>query len=137
MKPLLTLYTGPDILAATTLHRRISVYLFNSASPAIQSRRGWLIDSSTHEAADHFAITFFPWVNPASRESDKEQDLASIVAQALQIRIWLFGEPHLYDFKWEETGKRGILVSPSLIRRTGEPGDDSERVVVEGVVVAV
>lgn len=127
----------PDVTAASTLHRRLSVYLFNAASPTTLSRRDLITDSNAHEAAEHFSLTFFPWANPSASDQERDAALASLIHKALQLNIWLYGEPFLYAFEWEETGRRGVLVSPSLVRRTdGADSSRDSKVVVEGVVMA-
>ncbi|KAF2848817.1 hypothetical protein T440DRAFT_428048 [Plenodomus tracheiphilus IPT5] len=127
----------PNVTAVSTLHRRLSVYLFNAATSTTVSRRNMLTQSNAREAAEHFSLTFFPWANPSSSDRDRDDALAGLIHMALNLSIWLYGEPFLYEFDWEETGRRGVLVSPSLVRRTGGVHEDDKKVVVEGVVMAV
>ncbi|CBX93374.1 predicted protein [Plenodomus lingam JN3] len=126
----------PNVSAARTLHRRLLVYLFNAAPPTTLSHRGPLIDANVHAAAQRFSLTFFPWANPSASNHDRDEALAGLLHMALRLNIWLYGEPFLYEFAWEETGRRGIMVSPNLVRRTEGPGSqDGKAVVVEGVVM--
>ena len=131
------MYTDPSITAAASLHRRISVYLYTAVSHLQDSRETRLTQSNIREAAEHFSLTFFPWANPASSDQDKDDDLGRIMTEALEISIWLLGQPGMYEFEWEGTGRRGVLITPGLVRRThtGEGVDETR--VVEGVVVAM
>jgi hypothetical protein len=125
----------PDakLSAAATLHRRLSVYLYTAtSSPPPNARGSWAIQALVREAAEHFSLTFFPWANPASSEQDKDEDLARIISEALELRLWLYGQPYEYEFVWEGTGRRGILVSPGLVRNSE---DDKRDWIVEGVIV--
>lgn len=129
--------TTPDtnLTAAMTLHRRLSVYLYTSTHSISNPRRSWNFQSDIREAAEHFSLTFFPWANPTASDQDKEEDLARTISEALELRIWLFGQPCTYEFEWEGTGRRGVLICPTLVRRTDESGEGERRVVVEGTVV--
>lgn len=53
------------------------------------------------------------------------------------MRIWLFGQPDIYEFQWEGAGRRGVIVSPGLVRRTYVNGEEKETWVVEGAVVGM
>jgi hypothetical protein len=70
-----------------------------------------------------------------SSDQDKDEDLARIIVETLETRVWLFGQPGTYQFEWEGTGRRGVLVSPGLVRKT-DTGNEMERV-VEGVVIGI
>ncbi|EFQ88759.1 hypothetical protein PTT_15237 [Pyrenophora teres f. teres 0-1] len=129
--------SNPSITAAASLHRRISVYLYTAVSNSQDSRETRLSQSKIREAAEHFSLTFFPWANPASSDQDKDDDLGRIMTEALEISIWLLGQPGMYELEWEGTGRRGVLISPGLVRRTHTGGDVDETRVVEGVVVAM
>ena len=131
------MYTDPSVTTAASLHRRISVYLHTAISSAQSSRESRLVQSNIREAAEHFSLTFFPWANPASCDQDKDDDLGRIITEALEVRIWLFGQPGVYEFEWEGTGRRGVLISPGLVRRTHTNEGGNETRVVEGVVVAM
>jgi len=128
---------NPSYTTAAALHRRISVYLYTAASGSHNSRQSKLIQSNIREAAEHFSLTFFPWANPASCDQNKDDDLGRIIAEALEARIWLFGQPGMYEFEWEGTGRRGVLISPGLVRRTHTNDGRNETRIVEGVVVAM
>ena len=43
----------------------------------------------------------------------------------------------MYEFEWEGTGRRGVLISPGLVRRMHTNEGSTETRVVEGVVVAM
>lgn len=122
----------PDskLKTASTLHRRLSVYLFTAAS-------SWNVQANIREAAEHFSLTFFPWANPAGDDRDKDEDLAGIIQEALETRIWLFGQPHSYEFRWDGVGQRGIVVSPQLARQADEDGERGGRVVMESGVAGL
>ena len=49
----------------------------------------------------------------------------------------MFGQPDLYEFEWGGAGRRGVLVSPGLVRRTNATGDEQETRVVEGAIVGM
>lgn len=91
------------------------------------------------EAAEHFSLTFFPWANPTASDQEREDDLTRIIGDVLQMRIWLFGQPGEYAFRWEQVGRRGVVVAPELV--VCEEGDGirkgRERVVLEGGMVGV
>ncbi|KAF1943085.1 hypothetical protein EJ02DRAFT_511150 [Clathrospora elynae] len=129
--------SDPSLRAATALHRRLSVYLYTARSSNSNSHRSWTFQSDVREAAEHFALTFFPWANPTASDQEKDEDLAQIISEALEMRIWLYGQPCEYEFEWEGAGRRGVLVSPGLVRWTNERGEGEERRVVEGVAVGV
>jgi hypothetical protein len=97
-----------------------------------------MAQSNIREAAEHFALTFFPWANPTSSDQDKDEDLARIITDTLTMRIWLFGQSDTYDFEWEGVGERGIVINPGLVKRkrAESDGDDSVVQLVEGAVVA-
>ncbi|KAH7392661.1 hypothetical protein BKA66DRAFT_412112 [Pyrenochaeta sp. MPI-SDFR-AT-0127] len=124
-----------NLAAATTLHRRLSVFLYTSTHSISNPRRSWNFQSDIREAAEHFSLTFFPWASPTASDQEKEEDLARIISEALELRIWLFGQPFVYEFEWEATGRRGVLICPTLVRRPDESGEGRGRVVVEGTVV--
>ncbi|KAF2017422.1 hypothetical protein BU24DRAFT_490592 [Aaosphaeria arxii CBS 175.79] len=115
----------PDLTVPYLLHRRLSSYLHNSTS---QHGSQAATSSSIREAAEHFALTFFPWANPGCSDQERDEDLVQIIQSSLDTMIWLYGQPFLYDFMWEGVGSRGIIVSPGLVKLS----DGSGRVVREG-----
>lgn len=124
-------------MAAASLFRRVSVYLYTTISGTSDSRQSWLAQSNTREAAEHFSLTFFPWAKPQSSDQEKDEDLARIITEALGVRIWLFGQPDTCEFKWEGAGRRGVIISPGLVKRMYANGDEKETWVVEGAVVGM
>ncbi|KAF1834584.1 hypothetical protein BDW02DRAFT_330137 [Decorospora gaudefroyi] len=114
----------PNTTLATTLYRRFAIYIYTHTHPHLPTQ------SNIREAAEHFSLTFFPWANPTASDQEKDEHLARILADALEVRIWLLGQPGRYAFVWEDTGRRGVLVSPAVVR------DGRERV-MEGVVCGV
>ncbi|KAJ4297544.1 hypothetical protein N0V90_005436 [Kalmusia sp. IMI 367209] len=124
---------SPDDQAAYILYRRLAVFLHSPTTSSLQSRQ-----SDIREAAEHFALTFFPWANPAYADQDKDENLVDVINNALDLSVWLFGQPFLYEFVWEGVGRRGTLVAPGLQKCTDERGRPMERpkTVVESVVVA-
>ena len=135
------LTTVPDsnLSTALTLHRRLSVYLYTtSLSPSSSTsprRRSWSFQSDIREAAEHFSLTFFPWANPGSDDQEKEDDLTRVISEALEIRVWLYGQPAEYEFRWDGVGTRGVVVSPELVRGDGQGGRG--RVLVESGVAGL
>jgi hypothetical protein len=124
-----------NVAAATSLHRRLAVYLFTTPSKTANTRRSRIFESNIRDAAEYFSLTFFPWANPSSSDQDKDEDLARVISETLSLRIWLFGQPDWYKFEWEGTGRRGVLVSPSLLRKGDVCGEGrGEMRVLEGVV---
>jgi len=134
----------PDFIAATSLHRRVSVYLYSTITGYPNRRKSWMAQSETREAAEHFSLTFFPWANPTSSDQDRDDDLARIITDTLTVRIWLFGQLDTYEFEWEGVGERGIVINPELVKRkwrsdSRDGGGDGDVVVhvVDGTVVAM
>jgi len=126
------LHTDSNLQTALTYHRRLSVYLYTStSSPTTTSRRH---QSDIREAAEHFSLTFFPWANPGSDDQEKEDDLTRVISEAMETRVWLFGQPSEYEFRWDGVGTRGIAVSPELVRKDGS---GRGRVLVESNVAGL
>ncbi|KAF2130871.1 hypothetical protein P153DRAFT_365506 [Dothidotthia symphoricarpi CBS 119687] len=124
--------SDPNHTAASTLHRRLTVYLYSaSSSHPSRSRKSWALSSNTREAAEHFSLTFFPWANPTASDQDKDEGLTHIISSTLELRIWLFGQPGVYDLVWEGAGRRGVVVSPALVRRV------DGRIILEAGVISV
>jgi hypothetical protein len=116
----------PALSSASSLHRRLTIYLYlHKPSPSRHAQ------SSLREAAEHFSLTFFPWAHPTSSDQAKDEDLAGIIGEALEMQVWLFGQQEAYAFEWESTGRRGVAVSPGVVK-----GQEGERV-LEGVVLGV
>ncbi|XP_014560254.1 hypothetical protein COCVIDRAFT_90014 [Bipolaris victoriae FI3] len=129
--------SDPGVTAAASLLKRTSVYLYTSTSGTPESAQSWAIQSSAREAAEHFSMTFFPWANPTCSDQQKDEDLTSIIIEAREISIWLFGQPDVYKFEWDGAGRGGVLVNPALVRRTNATGDEQETRVVEGTVMGM
>jgi hypothetical protein len=119
--------------AAYILYKRLAVHLHSSNATSLQSRQ-----SDIREAAEHFALTFFPWANPAYPEQEKDEELVQIIGEALDVSIWLYGQPYLYEFVWEGVGRRGTVVTPGLTKLTDRRGRILERpqVLLEAAVMA-
>ncbi|KAF2036130.1 hypothetical protein EK21DRAFT_52565 [Setomelanomma holmii] len=125
--------SDPNLNLASTYHRRLSVLLHtHPSSPSNTSRH---IASSIREAAEHFSLTFFPWAHPGSDDAEKDDDLARIISEALETRIWLCGQPDEYVFRWDGIGSRGVVVSPELVTTHGDGG--RSRVVLESGVAGI
>jgi hypothetical protein len=122
---------------AHTLHRRLSVLLYNASNPTSTSRRSWSFQSDIREAAEHFSLTFFPWANPSSDDQEKEDDLTRVISEALETRVWLYGQPNEFDFRWDGVGTRGIVVSPELVRIDEGDRSGRGRVVLESGVAGL
>ncbi|KAL1606683.1 hypothetical protein SLS60_004090 [Paraconiothyrium brasiliense] len=110
-------FESPDDQAAYILYKRLAAHLHTPPTSSLQSRQ-----SDIREAAEHFALTFFPWANPAYADQDKDENLVDAINNALDLSLWLFGQPYLYEWVWEEVGRRGTVISPGMIRVTDERG---------------
>ncbi|KAH7090665.1 hypothetical protein FB567DRAFT_590047 [Paraphoma chrysanthemicola] len=125
--------TNTNLEIASTIHRRLSVLLYTSeCNSPTAPRRSWSFQSDIREAAEHFSLTFFPWANPGCDDQEKEDDLTRTISEVLELRVWLFGQPSEYDFRWDGVGSRGVVVSPELVKRDEAGGRD--RVVLESCV---
>ncbi|KAF1977709.1 hypothetical protein BU23DRAFT_550388 [Bimuria novae-zelandiae CBS 107.79] len=122
-----------DDQAAYILYKRLAAHLHVPTASALQSRQ-----SDIREAAEHFGLTFFPWANPIYADRDKDESLVDVLNHALDLSLWLFGQPYLYEWVWEEVGRRGTMVAPGLVRATDERGRVLDRpvVVVNAVIAA-
>ena len=112
----------PEDQAAFIIYKRLAVHFYHSDTASLASRQ-----SDIREAAEHFALTFFPWADPSLAEQEKDEDLVKIMASALEISIWLYGQPYNYEFMWEDPGFRGTAITPGLTRTTdarGRKGDE-------------
>lgn len=114
-----------NVALAQQIHRRISVYLHTSNLPSSPS-------PSIREAAEHFSLTFFPWANPLADDQEKEDELTRIIHEALDMRIWLVGQPGVYEFLWDGVGSRGVVVRPEVVMI--EEGKERREVVLDGRV---
>ncbi|KAF2262390.1 hypothetical protein CC78DRAFT_569831 [Lojkania enalia] len=103
-------FSNSDLSAAYILYRRLAVHLHSSGSSSGTQAR--LLD--IREAAEHFSITFFPWANPEYGDQEKDEDLVRIISDALDLQIWLYGQPFAYEFLWESIGGRGLVVVPGV-----------------------
>ncbi|KAF2689580.1 hypothetical protein K458DRAFT_413851 [Lentithecium fluviatile CBS 122367] len=119
--------------AAYIMYKRLAVHL-HAPNPASHQS----CQSDIREAAEHFALTFFPWANPAYHEKEKDEELVRIISEALDVSIWLYGQPYLYEFVWEGVGRRGTVVAPGLARLTDGSGRILERpqILLEPTVAA-
>jgi hypothetical protein len=86
------------------------------------------------EAAEHFALTFFPWANPNYTDQERDEDLVHIIYSALEVAVWLYGQPFACEVLWDGVGRSGIVVSPRVVRVVDDGGHG--QVVLENVVVA-
>jgi hypothetical protein len=129
----------PTTLIAKSLHRRLSAYIYTSSLssqlPHSSSRASLVPRTSAamREAAEHFSLTFFPWGNPSSRDVEREEDLLMILSEALDLQVWLFGQPDEWVFEWG-SADRGVVVRPGL-QRVDEAGES--KMVIERDVAAV
>lgn len=148
--------TSREVIQAQALQRRLGVYIYTQThsnpltsrsttslsrptqTPTSPLRRSYTqLNATIREAAEHFSLTFFPWVNPASDDEAKEDDLAKIIADALECRVWLFGQEGVYEIRWDGVGTRGVVVSPEVVVDVEKDDEDRGRIVVEGKVVMV
>jgi hypothetical protein len=128
-----------DLSTAKSLHRQLTAYIYTSSLPSHlphSSSRASLVPQTSatmREAAEHFSLTFFPWGDPSSRDVEREDDLLRILSEALELQVWLFGQPDEWVFEWT-AADRGVVVRPGL-QRTNERGNT--KVVLERDVVAI
>ncbi|PVI06001.1 hypothetical protein DM02DRAFT_724763 [Periconia macrospinosa] len=122
-----------DDEAAYIMYKRLAVHLHSPDTASFQARQ-----SDIREAAEHFALTFFPWINPAVSDQEKDQELIKIMNSALELSIWLYGQPYQYEFMWEDPGFRGTAITPGLTRMTDSRGRKvvPPHVLLEPIVVA-
>jgi len=61
-----------------------------------------------------------------------------LINSALDLSIWLYGQPFIYEYLWESVGRRGIVVSPGLIKATDSTGriEEQRQVLLEPVIVS-
>jgi hypothetical protein len=61
-----------------------------------------------------------------------------LISSALDLSIWLYGQPFIYEFLWESVGRRGVVVSPGLAKLTDSKGriDEQRQILLEPVVVS-
>ncbi|ORY12348.1 hypothetical protein BCR34DRAFT_304179 [Clohesyomyces aquaticus] len=117
-----------DLSAAYALYKRLAVHL-HSSTPPPPSRKSDIL-----EAAEHFSLTFFPWANPRYGDQEQDENLVQIINSALELSIWLYGEPASYEFRWEGVGRRGIVLAPGLTKMDDGSGRQPQ-MLLEPVVV--
>jgi hypothetical protein len=127
--------TSPSsgLAAALALHRRLTIHLYTSlytSSPLGSPRHSTpslSLPSPTalRAAAEHFSLTFFPWLDPSLDDSERESDLAEVLISALQCRIWMLGLEGGWGFEWLESGNGVVVVRPAVAVR-GEGGRKRE-----------
>ena len=135
-----------NLAAALALHRRLTIHLYTSLhSP---SPRGLTLNSNhstpslplipasaIRAAAEHFSLTFFPWLDPSLDDSEREADLAEILSSALQCRMWLLGLEGAWGFEWQESGSGVVVVRPAVVvRGEGEEGGRGREVLGQSVL---
>ncbi|KAF2728584.1 hypothetical protein EJ04DRAFT_516500 [Polyplosphaeria fusca] len=125
-----------NLSSAYILYRRLAVQLHASAISERSNTPSR--HSDMREAAEHFSLTFFPWANPQSGDQEKDDDLVQIIKTALDLNLWLYGQPCSYDFVWETTSRRGLVIAPQIVRLSEVSGHVSSRphVLLEPVVSA-
>ncbi|KAF2865317.1 hypothetical protein BDV95DRAFT_612711 [Massariosphaeria phaeospora] len=121
-----------DLTAPYLLYRRLAVHLYLCQTPSHPASTL----SSIREAAEHFALTFFPWANPSISDHEKDEDLVHLITSALDLSLWLRGQPFLYEFVWEEVGRRGIVVKPGFARWV-EGSESGRKMLLEGSVEGI
>lgn len=125
--------SNTDDQAAYIIYKRLAVHLHSPDAASLQARQ-----ADIREAAEHFALTFFPWINPTVQDQEKDQELIKIMNSALELSIWLYGQPYQYEFMWEDPGFRGTAITPGLTRTTDRRGKKvfPPHVLLEPIVVA-
>ncbi|UPX16276.1 uncharacterized protein EKO05_0006686 [Ascochyta rabiei] len=137
-----------QVATAQALHRRLSIYLYmhnNALAPTTpsQSRLSNLstlslsrkTSSAIREAAEHFSLTFFPWADPTFGDQERESDLAGLIGETLECRIWLCGQASEWGFDWEIPGRGAVVVAPGLVVK--DDGRAPRRVVLNQSVVGI
>ena len=81
--------------------------------------------SALRAAAEHFSLTFFPWLDPSLDDSEREADLAETLSSALQCRMWLLGLEGAWGVEWQESGNGVVVVRPAVVV-SGEGGRKRE-----------
>jgi len=125
-----------NFAAALALHRRLTIHLYtslHSPSPQGLTRNSnystpslsLVSPSALRAAAEHFSLTFFPWLDPSLDDSEREADLAETLSSALQCRMWLLGLEGAWGVEWQESGNGVVVVRPAVVV-SGEGGRKRE-----------
>lgn len=93
------------------------------------------MSSAIREAAENFSLTFFPWANPTFGDHERESDLAGIIGEALECRIWLYSQSGEWGFEWETPEAGVIIVTPALVVRDERKGP--RRVVMQQSILGL
>jgi hypothetical protein len=114
-KPVLIYKLDTDTATAYTLYRRLSAHLYTTlCAPHPADLRTSLLGS-----AQHFAITFFPWANPLSSDTERDEDLVQIINEALDAVLWLYGTGQEFEWVWELEGGRLMRGEGDVVVRPG------------------
>jgi hypothetical protein len=60
-----------------------------------------------------------------------------VISEALETRVWLYGQPSEFEFRWDGVGTRGVVVSPELIRIDEGEMSGRGRIVLESGVAGL
>ncbi|KAH7116729.1 hypothetical protein B0J11DRAFT_509759 [Dendryphion nanum] len=109
--------SSSDLLLPTLIHRALSVHLHTTSHNTDPT-------SAIREAAEHFALTFFPWANPGYNDAEKDEDLVQIISKGREVALWLFGQLYVTEWVWESSNKlRGVVtIRPGLVRKSDGEG---------------
>ena len=105
------LESGGGLAAALALHRRLTLHLYTTLHPSSPHTSS----SALRAAAEHFSLTFFPWLDPSLDDSAREADLADILGRMLQCRMWMHGLQEEWGVEWQERGNGVVVVRPAVL----------------------
>lgn len=99
-------------------------------------------DRKISETVQAFAKAFAPWKSTEYKDEERTRSLSAILEDAANLGIFLFSQPSALNFHWPASNEMGagkIAVSPALVKRTDEKGQDlvEAQVMVNKVVLDV
>ena len=101
----------------------LAVHLINEVNCGLRERNRNI--AALQDAAGDFSQSFSPWVNPRHGDGEKEEHIMQVLSNAVDLSVWLFGQPFLYNFNWNEQGsglKGGVVITPGLVKMTDSKG---------------
>ncbi|OCL04589.1 hypothetical protein AOQ84DRAFT_391451 [Glonium stellatum] len=103
--------------------KMLTVHLNNELNSGSDKRSHNI--ATLRDAARKFSQPFSPWVNPKYGDGEREEHLVQVLNNAINLSVWLFGQPFLYDFSWDRQGsglKGGVMITPGLMKMTNHKG---------------
>ena len=97
-------------------------------------------DRQIRDTVHSFAKAFAPWKSTEYKDEERARSLSAILEDAANLGIFLFSQPSTLEFHWPPAGEVGpgrVAVSPALVKRSDEKGQDLEeaQVMVHKVVL--